>query len=128
MFRTLDFWIQTLLMLGFIPPILFDGVYVLFAAKPIFFSGFSLLVAMFLGPYQIFSALCSLAYEREKNRASYLICVCLYFGVPTLLYNIGGNLTLNPSKFETILASAIPVFLAIWYYYMTYRAYKEEKQ
>jgi hypothetical protein len=127
MFRTLDFWIQTLLMLGFIPPILFDGIYVLFTAKPIFFSGFSLLVAMFLGPYQVFSAILSLIHEREKQRASYLICVCLYFGIPTLLYNIGGNPALNPSKFDTILAYAIPVLLAIWYYFMTYKAYKEEK-
>ncbi len=123
MFRTLDFWIQTVLMFVFIPPILIDVICMLFTFNMItHYSGLSLLVAMFLGPYQVLSAILSVIYEQEKRRILYLIGVAIYFGVPNLLMP---TVNVNPPEFVLILAAVTPVFLAIWYYKMTYKAYKK---
>ncbi len=124
MFKKFDFWIQTVLMFVFIPPILIDALNSIFRFEFMpMYCMFSALTALILGPFQVISAIVSLIYERKKQGVWYLICVGIYFVIVAL-----SNATIyayTANKLVQLFAAVVPIFLAIWYYQMTWKAYKE---
>jgi hypothetical protein len=109
-----DFWVQTIF-----------GSLLLFCFVSYVGIMIGLWFSMFFGGWQVISAIVFGLWQKDRRRLYYLIGVVVYFLLVTAYYKVEG-LTFN-DIFRYLLFT-IPALLAVVYYVITLRDYKQLKK
>ena len=117
-FLTADLYIQTFLI-GV--PILAAGIGLLVGS----FGGviWGMIGLVFIGAWQLISALVLAIQFKDPLRLKYLIAVALYLGLAFTLANIANG----PSRLVGLIWFIIPIAIALWYYAITYTEQRQVK-
>jgi hypothetical protein len=131
MFQKFDYRLQWFLLKMLIVFTCIDLLYSLFTWEFIMNCAIlSALTIFVLGFYQLFSAAWYLIFVQEQQRIIYLVASLFYLKCSNIFTFFGfttatTNLSFLSKEIELIFTFAIPISLAIWYYSLTYKAYKE---